>query len=259
MRKNTGRTYGHREEDGIRIVYEDKWLLVVEKPSGMLTISTGRQGEVTAYSMLTDYVRETSRKRIRGIRPRIFIVHRIDRDTSGLLVFAKDQETKEALQADWSNVVTARTYIAVTEGRPRDDEGTVTSWLKEDTHSLMMYSSPYDNGGQKAVTHYRVLRDFFPAVPKQKAGKPEIKKQEINNMKPRYSLVEFELETGRKNQIRVHCSVLGCPVAGDRKYGAKTSPIGRLALHARTLSFIHPWTGEEMSFTTPVPKSFKRV
>lgn len=242
MKKNTGPAYRRREEDGIRIVYEDNWLLVIEKPSGLPTISTGRQGEVTAYSMLTDYVRETSRERRRGMRPRVFIVHRIDRDTSGLLVFAKDRETKEALQENWSHAVTARTYIAVTEGRPRENEGTVTSWLKEDPRSLIMYSSPYDNGGQKAVTHYRLLREFVPKDKSAKSG---------------YSLVEFELETGRKNQIRVHCSVMGCPVAGDKKYGAKTSPIGRLALHARTLSFIHPWTGEEMSFSTPVPKSFK--
>ncbi|MDE5732373.1 MAG: RluA family pseudouridine synthase [Bacteroidales bacterium] len=242
MRKEASRAYRQNSSDGIRIVYEDNWLLVIEKPSGMLTMSTGRQGEVTAYSMLTDYVRDTSYKRTRGMRPRVFIVHRIDRDTSGLLVFAKDQDTKEALQGNWSNAVTARTYVAVTEGSPHNNEGTVTSWLKEDPRSLVMYSSPVDNGGQKAVTHYKVLRRPDDDGPNKKSG---------------YSLVEFELETGRKNQIRIHCAVLGCPVAGDRKYGARTSPIGRLALHARTLSFIHPWTGKEMNFSTPVPKSFK--
>lgn len=250
--RHSSRTSGNHDKD-IRIVYEDQWLIVIEKPSGLLTMSAGRKGEDTAYSILTDYVRESkpmgrragsqrmrwdtwSDGRRRMERPRIFIVHRIDRNTSGLLVFAKDQQTKDALQENWSETVTARRYVAVVEGCQRNSEGTVTSWLMEDPRTLKMYSSPRDNGGQKAVTHYRVLEEF------NETG---------------YSLVEFELETGRKNQIRVHCADMGCPVAGDGKYGAASNPIGRLALHARTLEFIHPWTGKLMSFTTPIPRTFK--
>lgn len=153
-------------------------------------------------------------------------------------MFAKDPQTKEALQENWNDAVIARKYVAAVEGCPRKSEGTVTSWLTEDPRTLKMYSSPRDNGGQKAVTHFKVLGN---------AGAN------------RYSLVEFELETGRKNQIRVHCADMGCPVAGDGKYGAATNPIGRLALHARTLEFIHPWTGKTMSFTTPVPARFRNL
>lgn len=250
--RHSSRTSGSHDKD-IRIVYEDQWIIVIEKPSGLLTISAGREGEDTAYSILTDYVRESkpmgrradnrrSRRdkysdgHSRMERPRIFIVHRIDRNTSGLLVFAKDRQTKDALQENWSETVTARRYVAVVEGCPRNSEGTVTSWLTEDPRTLKMYSSQKANGGQKAVTHYKVL-------------------EELNETG--YSLVEFELETGRKNQIRVHCADMGCPVAGDGKYGAASNPIGRLALHARTLEFIHPCTGKLMSFTTPIPRSFK--
>ncbi|MGN0188600.1 MAG: RluA family pseudouridine synthase [Candidatus Cryptobacteroides sp.] len=221
----------------LELVYEDDFILVVCKPSGMLTMSTGRKDEQTAYNILTDYVRSRSLHRGRtGRNDRVFIVHRLDRDTSGLLVFAKSEDVKYALQDSWNDSVLERKYIALAEGTPADPEGTVTSWLTENPSTFTVLSSPFDNGGKKAVTHYRV---------RSSSGA--------------YSLIEFNLETGRKNQIRVHASVLGHPVAGDRKYGARTNPIGRLALHASTLAFRHPVTGKVLSFKSSVPNSFKKA
>lgn len=211
----------------IKIIYEDDDLLVVNKPSGLLTMATDRGGDVTAYSILTDYVRRKSP------RARIFIVHRLDRDTSGLLIFAKNEDTKFALQDYWDEAVRERIYVAMTEGTPTPLEGTRTSWLKDNPKSFKVSSCPFDNGGQKATTHYKVLKS-----------------------NSRYALVEFELETGRKNQIRVHAADLGHPIAGDRKYGAQSSPIGRLALHARSIKFKHPWSGEILSFDTGIPAKF---
>lgn len=213
----------------IRIVYEDRWIVVIDKPSGLLTMSTGKSGEDTAYSRLTA---------IMGSK--IFIVHRLDRDTSGLLVFAKDAMTKHLLQENWDESVLERRYVALVRGIPNPAEDTITSWLRESPKSFKVHSSARDDGGQKAVTHYRLL----------KGGRA-------------YSLVEFELETGRKNQIRVHSSLMGNPIAGDTKYwdlgGNRErpgNPIGRLALHAKSLVFIHPQTGKKMSFQSPVPGNF---
>lgn len=219
-------TKGKRND--IAIVFEDEDIIIVNKPSGLLTMSTGKEDEVTAYTLLTDYVKR------KNLRSRIFIVHRLDRDTSGLLIFAKTPDTKYALQDYWEEAVLERRYVAVTERVPSPESGRVVSWLKENKKSFIVSSSPTDNGGQKAITNYKVLKSN---------GKN--------------ALVEFELETGRKNQIRVHASsVLGTPVAGDRKYGASSSPINRLALHAESIKFKHPWTGEILSFTTGIPKSF---
>jgi len=220
-----------KDRNDIKIVFEDDDIIIVNKPNGLLTMSTGRSDEVTMYTLLTDYVRR------RNPRARIFIVHRLDRDTSGLLIFAKTPDTKYALQDNWDEAVQERRYVAVTEGVPEKPEGTVVSWLKENLKSFMVTSSPTDNGGQKAITHYKVLKSN---------GK--------------YALVEFELETGRKNQIRVHASsALHTPIAGDRKYGASGSPLNRLALHAESIKFKHPWTGETISFATGVPKLFKSL
>lgn len=215
---------------GLEIVYEDEFIIVVNKAAGLLTISTGDAGEVTAYSLLTDYVRRRDR------RQRIFIVHRLDRDTSGLLVFAKTERVKRDLQDGWNDNVIERTYIAVTAGCPPRESGTITSWLTENPKSKMVYSCRYDNGGRKAVTHFKLIRQGNP-----------------------YCLVEFDLETGRKNQIRVHAAAGGFPVAGDRKYGQGPCPAGRLCLHARSLSFRHPVTAEVLRFSTPTPKVFKKM
>lgn len=222
---------GGEKDTRVKIVFEDDWLIVVDKRSGVLSMSTGRPGETTAYSLLSDYV-----KRVYGKDSKIFIVHRIDRETSGLIIFSKDEKTKHALQENWNSSVLERKYCAILEGRPPENQGTVHSWLSENPKSLKVTSSPTDEGGKESVTHYRVLSH----------GK-------------HYSLVEFELETGRKHQIRVHSALLGCPVTGDRRYGAADNPAGRIALHARSIVFRHPVTGKVMSFDTGLPNIFKAV
>lgn len=225
-------------EQGIKIVYEDRWLIVIDKPSGLLTMSTGRSGEVTAYTILTDYL------------GRVFIVHRLDRDTSGLLVFAKDQETKIALQENWDEVIIERRYHAVLEGIIDDQEGWIETWLYENPKSFKVSCHPFMEGDdrnrpprkgwQYASSHCRTIRKGYAD------GKA-------------YTCVEFNLETGRKNQIRTHAQWIGHPVAGDRKYGAESDPACRLCLHAEGLAFIHPHTGKKMTFSSPVPKSFRRI
>ena len=235
---------------GLEIVFEDEWLIVVNKPAGMLSMATDKGREVTAYSMLYDYVCETAPVRRNGPKPRIFIVHRLDRDTSGLLVFAKDEETKLSLQENWNEAVLERIYVAILEGGIQDEEGWIESWLYENPKSMKVHCyglKPGDNPDkaprkdwQFAATHCRKLEDLT-----------------INGQP--YTKVEFELETGRKNQIRVHSEWIGHPIAGDRKYGAQTNPLSRLALHAQTLSFIHPWTGKTMKFTTTLPKEFRKL
>lgn len=211
---------------GVSILFEDDHLLVVEKEAGLLSIASEKEQQLTAYAMLTEYVRRNNP------RSRIFIVHRLDRDTSGVMIFAKTERAKETLQSNWEEAVEARIYVALVEGRVREPEGVITSWLKE-SKTLKMYSSPHPNDGQKAVTRYKVLQQ----------------NQE-------YSLLELELETGRKNQIRVHMEDIGHPIAGDKKYGSRMNPLGRLGLHAHTIAFTHPVTEAAMRFESKVPKAF---
>ena len=230
----------------LKIVFEDDWLIVVEKPSGLLTMATDKGREITAYSMLYDYICEGASKKRNAPQPRIFIVHRLDRDTSGLLVFAKDEETKRALQDNWEEAVQERRYIAILEGQINDEEGYIETWMYENPRSLMVHcydlrkedtpEKPPRKDWKYASSHCRKLRDLSID------GKA-------------YTEVEFNLETGRRNQIRVHSQHIGHPIAGDKKYGAMTNPFGRLALHAQGLSFIHPWTGKTMRFTAKMPKS----
>jgi 23S rRNA pseudouridine1911/1915/1917 synthase len=215
--------------DLLHIVYEDAYLLVVEKREGLLSIGTDKQKERTAHSILNEYVKRTNKQR------RVYIVHRLDKDTSGLMVFAKDEKTKITFQDYWNEIVTDRRYIAVLSGEMEQDNGMVVSWLK-DNHVFITYSSMSDNGGEKAITHFNTI-------------------QRANG----YSLVEFNLETGRKNQIRVHAQDLKHAVLGDTKYGNKDNPLKRLALHAFKLHFHHPVTGELMKFETPYPKEFKKL
>ena len=228
---------GHKRNDRMEIVYEDESLIVVDKPSGLLTMSTGRNGEETAYSMVRDYM-----------DGRIFIVHRLDRDTSGLLVFAKDEETKLALQENWEEAVLERKYHAVLEGRIDDEEGWIESWLYENPKSLKVHCYPIEKGDD---------RNRPPRKGWQFASTKCRRLSYMTKDGMDYTVIEFELETGRKNQIRVHADWIGHPIAGDRKYGAATNPFGRLALHACTLSFIHPWTGRTMKFTSKPPKNFR--
>ncbi len=228
---NLTRPYVVFRNPRMQMVYEDDDVIVVNKGYGLLSVGTGSlKKEATAYNILKDYVKSVSPSN------KIFVVHRLDRATSGLMMFAKNPEAQEAMQHNWRNMVIERKYVAVLEGFVKQDEGAVTSYLGE-TSQYEVYSSPEPGEGLKpATTRYRVLARGHG-----------------------YSLVEFSLDTGRKNQIRVHAKEMGHPIVGDRKYGAKASPIGRLALHARTLRFAHPITRRDMRFETPVPQKFLKM
>lgn len=213
----------------LKIVYEDDDIIVVEKGYGLLSMGNDKKPDNTAYSILRDYVKWTNPLN------KIFIVHRLDRDTSGLMMFAKSMEAKEKMQHNWNNMVLNRVYVAVVEGEPAEKEGTVKSYLVENSR-YEVYSTDDPKKGQLAVTRYRTI---------QTNGK--------------YSLLELELDTGRKNQIRVHMHDLGRPISGDTKYGAEKSPLHRLALHAKTLRFIHPITRQIMDFSSRVPGGFMSI
>ena len=214
----------------LRILFEDSYIIVVEKKHGLLTVSTGKSEETTAFSILKNYVKKQSPKN------HIYIVHRLDRDTSGVLVFAKSREIQLALQENWHTIVKRRTYFAVVEGVMPKQEDTVITWLKENPKSLKIHSSNTNDGGQKAVTHYKSIKT-----------------------NEKFSLLEINLETGRKNQIRVHLQELGHPVVGDKKYNSQINIIGRMALHAAILEFQHPQTKKMVCFQSPMPKEFTRL
>ena len=235
----------------LSLVYEDDYLLVVNKKQGLLTVPTNPDSaETTALSILKAYVRR------QHPRNNVYVVHRLDRETSGLLVFAKTPQLQEYMRTYWRQLVTKRTYIALAEGIFAEPQGTITTWLTEDKRNAMVYSSPVDDGGQKAVTHYEVLgtRCIEPAK-----GSGNIPAAAMADGKICLSLVALDLETGRTNQIRVHLASIGHPVVSDRKYGHGNTfaPVDRLCLHARILEFIHPATEQVVHFETPVPKEFK--
>ena len=211
---------------GVTILHEDEAIIVINKDAGVLSMASGHSKDLDAYRQLTDYVKKDKRDN------RLFIVHRLDRDTSGVMVYAKTEAAKEKLQKNWHDVAKERTYTALVEGMVADQEGTISSWLKENK-ALKVYSTPDKSDGKHAVTHYKKL-----------AGNSA------------YSLLEVELETGRKNQIRVHMQDIGHPVVGDKKYGSTKNPIRRLGLHATTLAFVHPLTEELVCYTVKAPDSF---
>lgn len=215
----------------MHILYEDDDIIVINKGYGLLSVDNDSpRKQDTAYSILRQYVKESDPAN------KIFIIHRLDRGTSGLMMFAKTIEAKEAMQHNWNNMVLDRRYVAVLEGKLEQKEGTVKSYLNE-TSQFEVYSTQEAREGSRiAKTRFKVL--------KQGRG---------------YTLAEFSLDTGRKNQIRIHCKDLGHPIAGDRKYGARTSPINRLALHAATLKFVHPITRKLMDFELPAPARFLSV
>ena len=226
---NWSRTPEEIHYPGMSILFEDEFLIVIEKEAGLLSIASDKETEKTAYSMLSHHVKKEDPKN------KIFVVHRLDRETSGVMLFAKNQEIQFLLQEEWKKTIMERTYIAVVEGNLDKEHGTITSWLRE-SKALIVYSSQDPEKGQKAITHYKVL--------KQKGD---------------YSLLEVNLETGRKNQIRVHLKDIGHSIAGDKKYGAITNPLRRLGLHARILSFKHPKTGMVVRFETQIPPRFLKL
>lgn len=211
----------------IRIVYEDKYIIIVEKREGIVTNSP--TAEESAQKVLNSYF-EFTRQRCRA-----HTVHRLDKHTSGLLIFAKDKKISMLFERSWKEIVTNRRYVAVVEGFMEREFGTIESWLR-DNKMFVSYSSDVDNGGKYAITHYKTLK-----------------------RKPNYSLIDLKLDTGRKNQIRVHMQDLKHPIVGDMKYGSVQDPIKRVALHAYKLEFIHPVTKEELSFETPIPESFIKL
>lgn len=218
----------------LRMLYEDAHLIVVEKKCGLLTVATHQDSrETTVFSILKNYVKKSNQ------RANIYTVHRLDRETSGVLVFAKTQQLQEYMRTYWHQLVTRRVYFAVVHGDLKDRQGTIVSWLTEDNNRALVYASSVDDGGKKAVTHYKVLG---------------------YNSELDCSSLELSLETGRTNQIRVQLASKGYPVIGDRKYGNgnQHSPVDRLCLHARLIEFIHPVLEQKVSFEVPIPKEFRQ-
>ena len=209
-------------------ILKSRYLVVVEKNIGILSMAAGGRS-LNVKAVLDDYFRKTRQ------RCTAHVVHRLDRDTSGLMIYAKDIETEQILEHNWHDIVYDRRYVAVVSGEMEEDGGTIANWLK-DNKAYITYSSPVDNGGKYAITHFHTL-----------ARTTE------------HSLVEYSLETGRKNQIRVHSADMGHPVCGDVKYGNGDDPIHRLCLHAYVLCFWHPVTRERMEFETMIPAQFRRL
>jgi 23S rRNA pseudouridine1911/1915/1917 synthase len=221
-----GQVVGSRDRDRIVIVHEDAAVIAIDKPAGLLTVATEAEKADTAFARLRDHLAER-----RAGRP--FVVHRLDRDTSGLLLFARTPEARDLLQQNWDAVT--KTYLAVVEGVPRPAEGVVDNYLTEG-RNLRVRATPPGGDAKRAVSRYRVLAT-----------------------RPPYSLIEVVIETGRKHQIRVHLAGLGCPVVGDRDYGARTNPARRLGLHAWRLAFDHPVTGERVELEAPFPEVLRKV
>ena len=211
---------------GLTILYEDPAIIVINKQAGLLSMATNKERDRTAYGILSDYVKKVNPAN------KVFIIHRLDRETSGVMMFARSEKVQQLMQESWNATTKERTYVALVEGVPEPPTGTITSYLHE-SKALIVYSSQNPDSGQLSITNYRVI-----------------------NQNNGYALLNLELETGRKNQIRVHMQDIGHPIAGDAKYGATSDPIGRLGLHAGVLAFEHPITGEPMRFDAPVPKGF---
>ena len=210
------------------IIYEDNEIIVINKPSGLLSIASDKEKSSTAYRMLSDYVQQKDKHN------RIFVVHRLDEDTSGVLMVAKNPDIQKALQDNWNDIVSKRGYYAIVEGHMPQNEGTIKSYLKKNAQNLM-YSSK-DKSGQFSITHYKVMKTS-----------------------DQYSLLDVNIDTGRKNQIRVHLGDLGHNVIGDDKYGNPSNPLKRLGLHAYCLELTHPITKKKLKFTAPMPKEFESL
>lgn len=208
------------------IIYEDDHIIVINKPSGLLSIASDNEKKSTAYRILSDYVQQKDKHN------RVFVVHRLDEDTSGVLMIAKDKVTQEKYQDNWNDLVSKRGYYAIVDGILNKKQGTITSYLKKNAQNLM-YSSKKTGDGQYSVTHYKVIKE-----------------------KGDYSMLDVNIDSGRKNQIRVHLGDIGHNVVGDDKYGKPTNPLKRLGLHAYELDIKDPYTGKVMKFRAPIPKEF---
>lgn len=209
------------------ILYEDEYLIAINKPCGLLSISNDKEKIITAYRMVSDYVKSKNKKNF------IFVVHRLDQDTSGIMMFCKNEKIRDKMQENWNNIVKKRGYIAIVDGKI-SGKGTFHSFLMEDKRQFV-YSSK-NGDGKEAITHYKVIKN--------------------NN---NYSMLQVFIDTGRRNQIRVHLSEHGYPIVGDKKYGCKSNPIKRLCLHANILEFIHPVSKKIVSIKCDAPNEFKKI
>ncbi len=218
-----------KTRSNLPIIYENDEIIVINKPSGLLSIASDKEKGSTAYRMLTEYVQQKDKHN------RIFVVHRLDEDTSGVLMVAKNPKIQQALQDNWNDLVKSRGYYAIVDGVLEEKTGTIKSYLKKNSQN-MMYSSKKAGDGQFSVTHYKVI-------------------DETSN----YSLLDVHIDSGRKNQIRVHLGDIGHNVIGDDKYGKPSNPIKRLGLHAYELELVHPLTGKTMRFVAPIPKEFNQL
>lgn len=226
---NLGRSFYRFNNPQVRVMFEDQYIVVIEKASGLLSVANENAREKNAFHIIQDYVRHDNPD------AQLFVCHRLDQYTSGILIFAKDPEFMHELRANWDYYVKERKYMCVTENIPARQEDTIESLLTEDSH-MRVFSTDNPEKGRLAVTHYRVLQS-----------------------RGRYALIDVEIFTGKKNQIRVHMSEMGCPIAGDIKYGAETNPARRLMLHNYRLAFIHPVTGELMRFSLTTPPVFRKL
>ncbi len=210
----------------IDILYEDNDLIVINKPSGLLSMASDKEKMKTAYHKVREYLRQ------KNPQMKVFIVHRLDQDTSGVLIFAKNETIKNQLQNSWNDLVKLRSYIAIVEGSVSCSNQTISSYLKENK-TKMVYSSTNKKDGKLAITHYQLL-----------------------SKSKYYSMLQVKLDTGRKNQIRVHMHDIGHPIIGDKKYGATSNPIQRLGLHSQRVEVVHPVTSKLLCFEAPIPDEF---
>ena len=210
-----------------KILFEDDEFLVIDKPSGLLSIASDKEKSKTAIKIMMEYIQD------KNPTARLFVTHRIDRDTSGVLLFSKREDLRNLLQDQWNDLVTKRGYVAIVEGTPKDKKKTIKSWLRQTTTQLMYSHYEEDEEGQEAITHY-----------------------EMTQSKGTYSMLDVRIDTGRKNQIRVHLNDLGHPIIGDKKYHSNSDPLKRLGLHAYALEFHHPIHKKILKFYAPIPKLF---
>lgn len=216
-----------KEREKLPIIYEDDYIIALNKPFGLLSVASDKEKAITAYRLVMDYVQDKDRKN------RIFVVHRLDKETSGVLIFAKSDELKEAFQNSWNDLVSKRGYYAIVEGNLTKKEDTITNYLKMNSLNLMYIASNKDPKAQKCITKYNVLKE-----------------------NKKYSLLDVNIFTGRKNQIRVTLGSLGHFVLGDDKYGEPANPINRLCLHAYELDIKNPLTGKVYKLKAPIPDDF---
>lgn len=226
---NFGRSFYTFKDPQIRIIYEDEWMVVVEKASGLLSVANESERDRNAYRIVRDYIRHDNPD------AELYVCHRLDQYTSGILMFSKDRAMQQELRENWDFYVKERRYVCVTERVPREAGGELRSLLTENKR-MQVHSTENEDEGRLAITRYSVLQS-----------------------RGRYALLDIEILTGKKNQIRVHMAEMGCPIAGDMKYGAETNPARRLMLHNYRFSIIHPVTGELMRFQLPTPSPFKRL